>query len=204
MKGLSVAPLRMALVAACSFALAFAASAWGWRLANGSTAPAAASGAVAAESGGGPVRRELLMVYIGSSTCEASNSGQLRRDVRELRTLLAGRAAAAGRSLVTLGVAVDGRASAGIAHLQKVAPFDEVAAGGGWANAHALKYVWEKWPGVAGTPQIVVIDREIRVRRGGPGGVTYSSGAERMVARLAGAWEISRWRSNGAPLPRLP
>lgn len=203
MKGSSVAPLRVALLAVCSFAFAFAAATWLWRLADGSAAPPATSGAVAADPGRGAVRRELLMVYIGSSTCEPSNSRKVRQDVRELRTLLAGRAAAAGRSLVTVGVAIDGRAAAGMAHLRKVAPFDEVAAGGGWANAHALKYVWEEWPGIAGTPQIVVIDREIHVQRGGPGGVSYSRGAERMVARLAGAWEISRWRTSGAPLPDL-
>lgn len=106
-------------------------------------------------------------------------------------------------TFVSLGVAVDPGADAGLRHLEGMGPFDEVTAGRGWANAHALRYVWEEWPGIAGTPQIVLIEREMRVERGGPGGVSYAAGPERLVLRKAGIGEIDRWRRSGAPIPDL-
>jgi hypothetical protein len=190
----------LVLVAVCSFALAGAGA---WWVALGGTARTAPSRFTAAFDTAS-ARRELVMVYIGSSTCAASNSRELLADVRQLRRQLESRAAASGRAFVSLGVAVDQRADAGLRHLEKVGPFDEVAAGRGWGNAHALRYVWEDWPGIAGTPQIVVIEREMEVSRDSPGGITYATGPERLVLRKAGLWEISRWRESGAPLPDLP
>jgi hypothetical protein len=186
------------LVAACSFALTAAGARWAAR-----RAPAPVDqGPAAADTAS--VRRELVMVYIGSSTCAVSNRRELRDDVRELRRQLQTRAAAAGRTFVSVGVAVDLRADAGLRHLERMGPFDEVAAGRGWANAHALRYVWEEWPGIAGTPQIVLVEREMRVEGEGPGGVSYAAGPERLVLRKAGLWEIGRWSENGAPIPDLP
>jgi hypothetical protein len=187
------------LVAACSFAVAAAAA----RRATARSQPRADVSRATPGSDTASVRRELVMVYIGSSTCAVSNRRELRADVRQIQRQLQARAAATGRTFVSLGVAVDRRADAGLRHLERMGRFDEVAAGQGWANAHARRYVWEEWPGIAGTPQIVLIEREIRVVRDGPGGVNYASGPERLVLRKAGLWEIGRWREAGAPLPDL-
>lgn len=187
------------LVAACSFAAAATAAQW----AAARSRPRADVSRATAAADTASVRRELVMVYNGSSTCAVSNRRELREDVRQLRHLLERRAAAASRAFVSLGVAVDRESAAGLRHLERMGPFDEVAAGRGWANAHALRYVWQEWPGIAGTPQIVLIEREIRVARDGPGGVNYATGPERLVLRKAGSWEIGRWREAGAPLPDL-
>lgn len=191
--------LVLPLIAACSFAAA--AGAAGWIAGRGP--PPADQSLAAADSDTASVRRELVMVYIGSSTCAVSNRRELREDVREIRRQLQARAEATGRTFVSLGVAVDRESAAGLHHLERMGPFDEVAAGRGWANVHALRYVWEEWPGIAGTPQIVLVEREVRVERDGPGGVNYATGPERLVLRKAGLWEIDRWREAGAPLPDL-
>jgi hypothetical protein len=187
------------LVAAGSFAVAAAAARWTATRSQ----PGADVSRATASSDTASVRRELVMVYIGSSTCAVSNRRELRADVREIQRQLHARAAATGMTFVSLGVAVDRLADAGLRHLERIGPFDEVAAGQGWANAHARRYVWEEWPGIAGTPQIVLIEREMRIERDRPGGVIYAAGPEQLVLRKAGLWEIGRWREAGAPLPDL-
>ncbi|MFL5383490.1 MAG: hypothetical protein ACJ8GN_13305 [Longimicrobiaceae bacterium] len=146
---------------------------------------------------------ELAMIFIGASTCRASNHEGLPAAVEQLARTLRGKAKRAGRSFTTVGVARDWDVDAGLAHLRKFGRFDEVISGRNWLNSGLLHYVWEDIPGEAATPQVVVVDRRLvdRHSSAAEGGMVQD---ERLVARLVGWKEIRQWAERGAPLPDLP
>lgn len=142
-------------------------------------------------SSGSPVAvgfpyEEYVFVFIGSSVCGASNRPYLPDAVEVAKGKLAARAEADGARLHTIAVARDRSVSAGLEHLRKFGDFDEVTAGGGWANHAVNRYVYQTFPGPGVTPQVVVVKRE--VARGGG-----SSSPPQLVIRKVGAAEIRRW-----------
>ena len=140
---------------------------------------------------------ELAMVYIGSSKCGYANSEELPALLETVRELIRARAQKVGRSFVTIGVSKDLDVEAGIRHLRKYWHFDEIMTGRGWLNIGILKYVYEGFPGIAATPQVLVIDR----RKDRTAGSAIRD--EVLVLRKAGSDEIAAWASLGAPLPPL-
>ncbi len=145
--------------------------------------------------------RELAFVYIGSSGCAASNRPFLPETVKQLKLLIEEQARNRGRSFVAIGVARDWDVEAGLEHLEKFGPFDQVMAGRNWLNIGALKYIWEDVPGIAATPQVVVLDRRIETPEGR--GAGYAIQDAHLLVRKVGTREIRRWLKRGAPLPPL-
>lgn len=146
---------------------------------------------------------ELAMVFIGASTCRASNHEGLPATVEQLARTLRGKAKRSGRSFTTVGIARDWDVEAGLAHLRKFGRFDEVSAGRNWLNSGLRHYMWEDIPGEAATPQVVVVDRRLVDRNSSAAQAGMVQG-ERLVARLVGWKEIQQWAERGAPLPDLP
>jgi hypothetical protein len=146
--------------------------------------------------GNGP---DLAMIFIGSSGCAAAQDKGLPDAVAEIRASLAASAAASGHSFSTIGIARDRDVDAGITYLRRFSPLDEVVSGLGWLNTGLLKYVWEDVPGMAATPQILVVERNVARDTAG----TYRVSGERTVTRKVGIPEIQSWRRLGAPIPRL-
>ncbi|MCY3599679.1 MAG: hypothetical protein OXN85_06885, partial [Gemmatimonadetes bacterium] len=83
----------------------------------------------------------------------------------------------------------------GLEHLERFGPFDEVTAGRGWLNMGVLEYIYGDLPGVAATPQVIVVERT--VKRDGE----WRIEDQRVLARRAGLDEIEEWAKEGAPLP---
>lgn len=150
-----------------------------------------------------PPGRELAMVFIGSSTCAASNHNALPAAVERLKTLLRDRAVRSNRTFAAHGVARDWDVDAGLAHLHRFGQFDEVTAGRNWLNSGVVHYVWEDIPGEAATPQVIVVDRQLVDRRS-PQAADGVVRDERLVTRLVGWPEIVQWLERGAPMPALP
>lgn len=140
---------------------------------------------------------ELAIVFVGSSACAWSNRPELMRVVKNLKTTLAGRAAAAGIGFSAVGVARDIVAERGIAHLAKFGRFDEVMSGRGWANTGIQKYLYNTMPGPGATPQILVLARSLDFSTGHVAIVD-----ERVLARKVGLKEITAWVDEGAPLAK--
>jgi hypothetical protein len=144
---------------------------------------------------------ELALVYIGSSTCTASNEDFLLSAIEELKLLMKERAKERDRSFTAIGVSVDWNVEDGVAHLRKFGRFDEIMTGRKWSNVGALKYIWEDIPGKGGTPQVLVIDRHFRVpsrQNEVPG---YSISREELLMRKVGTKEIQQWLERDAPVP---
>lgn len=143
---------------------------------------------------------ELVLVYLGSSSCGWSNLPEVSRAVRDAKILVAGRARNSGMRFSALGIALDVDASRGWAHLRKAGLFDEVAAGMGWANSGAEKYVFGSLAGPASTPQLLVVQRSLST---GPGGRPKAE-SERVLVRKTGSNAIVSWVSRGAAYEGRP
>lgn len=140
---------------------------------------------------------ELALVYIGSSTCTPSNDPGLPDVVEQLKIAIQRKAAEGGRSFAAVGIARDGDAESGLRHLRKYGHFDEVMAGRGWHNIGVLKYVYQGIPGVAATPQVLVVERRV------VGGDSTAIRDEHLVVRKVGVQEIRNWLESAVPLPPL-
>lgn len=139
--------------------------------------------------------RELSLVYIGSSGCRWSNLPELRAAVRASIELIQAHGASTGHHVSEVGVARDLDVRAGLQHLDAVADFDEVVAGRGWMNTGLLRYVYDRYSGIAATPQVLVVLRSVTLEP------RRMIEAETLVARKVGAREIMDWVNAGAPLP---
>lgn len=73
--------------------------------------------------------------------------------------------------------------------------------GRSWLNEGMLKYVWDELPGKAATPQILIVDRSVKVRSAE--NPVYGLHSERLVVRKVGMKEIRQWYELGTPLPDL-
>ena len=136
---------------------------------------------------------EIVLVYLGSSSCGWSNLPEVSRAVRDAKLLVSEHAQNAGMRFSALGISLDMDAARGWAHLRKAGLFDEVAAGMGWANSGAHKYVFGPLAGPASTPQLLVVQRSLS---DGPGGSPKAE-SDRVLARHVGSSAIVRWVSQG-------
>lgn len=142
--------------------------------------------------------RQLVFVYLGSSRCNPSNQKDVIESIRSSVGLARQQALRQGIGFVSIGIARELSADAGIAHLAGVYGFDEVAAGQGGLNQAAFRFVSRDHPGIAATPQVLVIERVLA-----PLGTTVDDVefTERVLLRKVGAVEISQWTARGAKIP---
>lgn len=145
------------------------------------------------------VGRQYVVVYIGSSRCGPSNQKETLEAVRVAISAIRARGAVEGRGVVSIGVAREQSAMAGLDHLRKVESFDEVASGQGDFNQSSGRFISNDHRGVGATPQVVVLERVIQPS---VGTLDPSAVSERVLVRKVGAHEINRWVQRGVPLPK--
>lgn len=141
---------------------------------------------------------EILLVYMGSSSCHWSNAPGLASTVRQLKLDIQRRVRSDGLTFATLGIARDRSVVTGMKHLRKFGAFDEVTAGHGWYNDGVRRYVYEELPGPASTPQVIVVRRTL-----GTEGDQRLVANEQVLVRKVGLSEILEWAEAGAPLPPI-
>lgn len=143
----------------------------------------------------GGAGEELVLAYVGASTCGASNAPQLPAIVERTKLAVLRQARARQQRLVVVGIAKDALAAPALAHLRKFGEFDEIAAGNGWFNNAAHRY-GILFPGLVATPQIVLTHRAVADADG-----QRRILDERLLVRKVGLSEISTWAALGAPIP---
>ena len=72
---------------------------------------------------------EIVLVYVGSSSCGWFQCPRDAGYIRDLKTHVRTQARASGRGFAAVGIARDAVAAQGIEHLEKFGGFDEVMAG---------------------------------------------------------------------------
>lgn len=143
---------------------------------------------------------ELMLVYIGSSTCGWSTLEWVPGAVDSIKVELGHKAAERGLGFSTIGVSRDWVVEAGIEHLRWIGEFDQVAAGYGWMNAAVARYVWDDFPGDAATPQLLLLHRRLRVPIQTEGARGFGIEDETLIQRVVGVSEIRDWLDGGVPI----
>jgi hypothetical protein len=132
--------------------------------------------------------KQIILAFIGSSTCGAAARPELIPAFKEIRAQVEASAKERKAQIFVIGIATDWYISTGLRFLGEYGPFDEVIVGQNWFNTGAVKYIWRDVPGPGGTPQIVVVERDVQVDGGN---VTVSD--ETLLARKLGLDEIIQW-----------
>ena len=112
---------------------------------------------------GGTIRSgvQYQLVFVGASWCKRSNDRSVIHAVNLIADSLRKRAKLLDATFATRGIAVDWDVGQGLAYLNRVGSFDEVAVGHNWLNASSLELMVRRQGGVLATPQIVLLAREV-------------------------------------------
>lgn len=139
---------------------------------------------------------QLVAVYVGMTGCGASRDPELKAAVREMKPAFAQHAAAAGRPVSIVGVALDWDTDHGVDYLKDLGRWDEVIAGNNWANLGAEQHIFRAEGGRPSIPQIVIYEREIATEMTG-----VKFGPNRVLRRIVGTDSIIAWVKGGAAIP---
>lgn len=145
---------------------------------------------------GGP--DQLILFYFGSSDCPWSTQPEMPDLVQKAQGGVRAAADAHGLGFMSIGVAVDRSAKEGLSFLERIADFDQVASGGGYANILLTDLFSHDLPAIISVPQIVVVRRTLQ-------GVDQENAAlvgtqATVVFRSVGMREISAWVGRGSPV----
>lgn len=137
-----------------------------------------------------PQEHDILMVYIGSSTCGYANDPELPKVINRAKLVLQQNAAYAGFSFAAIGVSLDWDPARGQAHLAKMGRFDETMTGRRlWGLGTSI---WQEF--IAGTPQVLVVRQTTNEQ-------LLPIASNSVVVRKLGFGPIADWVDAGAPLP---
>jgi hypothetical protein len=143
--------------------------------------------------------RQVVVMFIGASTCNAAGRLDVQEAFLKLRQRLGAEARAAGKQITFVGVSTDWTLAKGLDFLSHYGAFDEVVVGGNWMNSSVVSYVWRDVPGAPMLPQVVVLERAIEVNDG-----SYTVSADRLIARKLGADEMIQWSRELSKRASLP
>lgn len=142
---------------------------------------------------------EIAFIFIGASSCAAANGDRITTIVRSAKKAIDMYADSVGLSYRTIGVSRDWSAQEGAKYLDKFGKFHEISSGGNWLNIGVIKYVYDELSGKGATPQLLLVQRQVKGREA----PTYSIENERLLLRKVGMREISQWQAAGYPVPQL-
>jgi hypothetical protein len=133
---------------------------------------------------------ELVLVFIGASFCGAQHTPGFPDVVERAKVALAREARARRVQFRAHAVSLDWKPADAIAFLSHFGAFDEISIGSNWLNDGAVRYIWRDLPSEPAVPQFVIIQRRIE-------GVAVGVRDERIVRRLLGTEQITRWVNEG-------
>ncbi|MGI8495966.1 MAG: hypothetical protein ACR2OG_00040 [Gemmatimonadaceae bacterium] len=137
--------------------------------------------------------REILVVFIASSSCQGVKRADLRNAVRQMTKLV--KEQGRTKHISTLGVSVDWLPQKGISFLNQIGDFDQVAAGHNWINEGAVKFLWNDSVAEQPIPQVLVIERTISVSEH-----RVAVTDEHVIRREVGPIQIRDWVAAGMPV----
>jgi hypothetical protein len=130
---------------------------------------------------------QLVMIFVGASTCGASNYPHLPSALRKMKQQLRTAASLRSEDFYTVGVAVDWSVSDGLHFLSESGPYDEISVGDNWMNLDAISYIVRNLPGAADIPQVILLERSLDLE-----GPTPTISDDRLVTRKVGVTAIEQ------------
>lgn len=164
-------------------------------------------------SGERPQGNELVMVYLTSYSCSWSQQPDVIESTKTIKRRLAAYADSVDRPFSAVGVSMGSDVEAGIEHLRKYGAFDELIVGRGNHNTAAARYWHRDFPAVPSTPQIVLTEQRVEIRKGEPirvadtgdGDTIFRAeieyGDEELLYRAGGSQAILEWAESGVDIP---
>ncbi len=140
---------------------------------------------------------ELVMVYVGATSCGPCHSPELKSALEAAKVALAERAEREGKTFVAAGVALDYVVEEGVEFLASSGRFDEIVVGRNWLNSASLAHLWRSEgveDRVVGLPSVLVYEQEVSF------GEAVEASDPRYLVELKGADAIPAWAEAGAPL----
>lgn len=144
-------------------------------------------------------RVELVLVYLGSTTCAQSNDERVGNAVEDVLERLEEWASTRGMGFSSIGVAAAATPLDGYKHLAKIADFSEVSAGAAWTNA-AFLWLSAVHPDVElATPQVLLLARIWASK--GELLLPTDSLRQMVLVRKLGVTPIVNWAQSDSLLP---
>jgi hypothetical protein len=140
--------------------------------------------------------RELVVLYIGSTDCAPCHSPAVKSAVRAMKPLLAAQAKQQSAAFSVIGVAQDWDLKRGIAFLEPLGAFDQIAIGGNWTNLAVEQFVLRDSLAAMAMPQVIVLERTVEL------GARVKVSEPRVLRRITGGTDIPAWVAAGAPIAR--
>lgn len=140
---------------------------------------------------------ELVLVYIGQSTCTPCLAPAFKSALEQAKVGVAERAAEEGKAFYALGVALDWELEAGYDFLTASGAFDEVMIGRNWHNAGAFAHLYRaegQDERLLALPTVMVFEREVE------GEVWTRATGPRYRFEAAGSDALVEWVEAGLPL----
>lgn len=144
---------------------------------------------------------EIVLIYIGCSSCSASNVPGLPESVIEIKSELFKMTQDYGYDFHTIGISKDHIIKEEIIHLTKFGYFQEILIGNDWSNSGILKYVYNDIPGPASIPQIIITKRKYRAISNFNKTAYRAVESENLLVRKIGPEEIKEFALQKVPLP---
>lgn len=145
---------------------------------------------------------ELVLIYIGCSTCAAANHQQLPSAIKKLKLKLDNYASENDLVFHSIGVSKEVNLTQELEYLSKFGSFSEISIGKNWSNNIILKYIWDDFGGRAVVPQIIVTKRDYQRITSATNGTFYRGIAdEKILLTKYGPNSIINWLNLDAPLP---
>ena len=141
-----------------------------------------------------PKGREIVAIYIGSTTCGPCMFPEVKAAVRKMKILVADQAKQQGAAFAAVVAANDWEVAKATAFVEPLGEFDQVVLGGNWTNLAIERYVWLDPEGVPAMPQILILERTITT------GTRMSFSEPKVLRRITGGTEIPAWVERGAPI----
>lgn len=161
-------------------------------LSKNSTTAAASASPTAYGTSPARNRGELVLVYIGKSTCAASNDPTTAAAFSAMSKLVD--SISRSDSIVARRIAIIPELStkSGLKHASRVSEFDEISVGSGWSNTALREFVTGDFPGAPATPQVALILRLPTDAKGDSLPLRWAM-RETQVVRFVGADKLAKW-----------
>lgn len=113
--------------------------------------------------------RHLQFVYVGSSTCNYSNSPKNHENVKNIKKSIRNYSRENELNFIATGVSMDSDPIEGVDYLENTSPYDEIISGARWYNTGISEYVYENIDSESSTPLVLIIKTLYEIEYGEDG-----------------------------------